>query len=210
MKRYSGHKEPWGEFVDVKINAPEVLRKQLQRAKRGTAWISSVCDPYQPLEAKYELTRRCLKELLEKQFPVNIQTKSKLVLRDMDLLKDFKEIEVGFTITTNDEKIAGFFEPGAASVADRMKALERIHSSGIKTFAFIGPLLPGDPEKLVADLDGSVDRVFIDRMNYLSQIKSFYRQLNLEWATEDEFFQEYKARLTSELKKRGMKFEAVF
>jgi DNA repair photolyase len=210
MKRYSGHKEPWGEFVDVKINAPEVLRKQLQRAKRGTVWISSVCDPYQPLEAKYELTRRCLKELLEKQFPVNIQTKSKLVLRDLDLLKDFKEIEVGFTITTNDEKIAGYFEPGAASVADRIKALERIHSSGIKTFAFIGPLLPGDPEKLVAALDGSVDRVFIDRMNYLSHIKSFYRQLSLEWATEDKFFQEYKARLTSELKKRGMKFEVVF
>jgi DNA repair photolyase len=210
MKRYSGHKEPWGEFVDVKINAPEVLRKQLQRAKRGTVWISSVCDPYQPLEAKYELTRRCLKELLEKQFPVNIQTKSKLVLRDMDLLKDFKEIEVGFTITTNDEKIARSFEPGAASVAERLKALEKLHASGIKTFAFIGPLLPGDPEKLVADLAGLVDRVFIDRMNYLNQIKAFYRQLNLEWATEDEFFQEYKARLISELKKRRMKFEAVF
>ena len=210
MKRYSGHKDPWGEFVDVKINAPEVLRKQLQRAKRGTVWISSVCDPYQPLEAKYELTRRCLKELLEKQFPVNIQTKSKLVLRDMDLLKDFKEIEVGFTITTNDEKIARSFEPGAASVSDRMKALEKLHASGIRTFAFIGPLLPGDPEKLVADLAGLVDKVFIDRMNYLNQIKAFYRQLNLEWATEDEFFQEYKARLLSELKKRRMKFEAVF
>ena len=210
MKRYSGHKEPWGEFVDVKINAPEVLRKQLQRAKRGTVWISSVCDPYQPLEAKYELTRRCLKELLEKQFPVNIQTKSKLVLRDMDLLKDFKEIEVGFTITTNDEKIARSFEPGAASVSDRMKALEKLHASGMRTFAFIGPLLPGDPEKLVADLAGLVDKVFIDRMNYLNQIKAFYRQLNLEWATEDEFFQEYKARLLSELKKRRMKFEAVF
>ena len=210
MKRYSGHKEPWGEFVDVKINAPEVLRKQLQRAKRGTVWISSVCDPYQPLEAKYELTRRCLKELLEKQFPVNIQTKSKLVLRDMNLLKDFKEIEVGFTITTNDEKIARSFEPGAASVSDRMKALEKLHASGIRTFAFIGPLLPGDPEKLVADLAGLVDKVFIDRMNYLNQIKAFYRQLNLEWATEDEFFQEYKGRLISELKKRRMKFEAVF
>jgi DNA repair photolyase len=210
MKRYSGHKERWGEFVDVKINAPEVLRKQLQRAKRGTVWISSVCDPYQPLEAKYELTRRCLKELLEKQFPVNIQTKSKLVLRDMDLLKDFKEIEVGFTITTNDEKIAKSFEPGAASVAERLKALEKLHASGIRTFAFIGPLLPGDPEKLVADLAGLVDKVFIDRMNYLNQIKAFYRQLNLEWATEDEFFQEYKARLISELKKRRMKFEAVF
>jgi DNA repair photolyase len=210
MKRYSGHKEPWGEFVDVKINAPEVLRKQLRRAKRGTVWISSVCDPYQPLEAKYELTRRCLKELLEKQFPVNIQTKSKLVLRDRDLLKDFKEIEVGFTITTNDEKIAGFFEPGAASVAERVKALETLHTSGIQTFAFIGPLLPGDPEKLVEDLAGLVDRVFIDRMNYLNQIKAFYRQLNLNWATEDEFFQEYKTRLIKALKKRRMDFEAIF
>ena len=210
MKRYSGHKEPWGEFVDVKINAPEVLRKQLQRAKRGTVWISSVCDPYQPLEAKHQLTRGCLKELLEKQFPVNIQTKSKLVLRDLDLLKHFKEMEVGFTITTNDENIARSFEPGAASVAERLGALKELHSSGIKTFAFIGPLLPGKPEKLVADLHGLVDRAFIDRMNYLSQIKAFYRQLELEWATEDEFFQEYKARLISELKKRRMNFEAVF
>ena len=210
MKRYSGHKEPWGEFVDVKINAPEVLRKQLQRAKKGTVWISSVCDPYQPLEAKYELTRRCLKELLQAQFPVNIQTKSKLVLRDLDLFKGFEDFEVGFTITTNEEKTAALFEPGAASVAERLKALEKLHSSGIRTFAFIGPLLPGKPEKLVADLSGLVDKVFIDRMNYLGQIKTFYRQLKMEWATEDEFFQDYKARLVAELKKRRMKFEAIF
>jgi DNA repair photolyase len=210
MKRYSGHKEPWGQFVDVKINAPEVLRKQLQRAKKGTVWISSVCDPYQPLEERYQLTRRCLKELLWNQFPVNIQTKSKLVLRDLDLLKGFEVIEVGFTITTDDEKTAGLFEPGAASIAERLKALEKLHSSGIRTFAFIGPLLPGNPEKLVAYLDGLADTVFIDRMNYLGQIKAFYRQQRLEWATEDEFFKGQKARLVSELKKRKMKFEAVF
>jgi DNA repair photolyase len=210
MRRYSGHKEPWGQFVDVKINAPEVLRKQLERAKKGAVWISSVCDPYQPLEARYQLTRRCLKELLQKQFPVNIQTKSKLVLRDLDLLKGFEVIEVGFTITTNDEKTAGLFEPGAASIAERLKALEKLHSSAITTFAFIGPLLPGNPEKLVAELDGLADRVFIDRMNYLGQIKAFYRQQRLEWAAEDEFFQEHKARLISELRRRKMKFEAVF
>ena len=210
MKRYSGHKEPWGEFVDVKINGPEVLNRQLQRAKQGTVWISSVCDPYQPLEAKYELTRRCLKELLQKQFPVNIQTKSKLVLRDLDLFQNFEDIEVGFTITTNEEKTAALFEPGAASVAERLKALEKLHSSGIRTFAFIGPLLPGKPEKLVADLSGLVDKVFIDRMNYLGQIKAFYRQLKMEWATEDGFFQEYKSRLVAELRKRKMKFEAIF
>ena len=210
MRRYSGHKEPWGEFVDVKINAPDVLRKQLKRAKRGRVWISSVCDPYQPLESKYQLTRGCLRELLQNQFPVNIQTKSTLVLRDLDLLKVFKDIDVGFTITTNEEKTARFFEPGAAPIAERLNALEKLHSSGIRTFAFIGPLLPGDPEKLVAELDGLVDRVFIDRMNYLNQIKAFYRQLKLEWATQDDFFQEYKGRLISELKKRRIECEAVF
>jgi len=210
MRRYSGHKEPWGEFVDAKINAPEVLRKQLRRAKRGMVWIASVCDPYQPLEVKYELTRRCLKELLQAQFPVNIQTKSKLVLRDLNLFKDFQEIEVGFTITTNDEKMARLFEPGAASVRERFEALETLHSSGIRTFAFIGPLLPGNPEKLVASLHGIVDRVFIDRMNYLGQVKAFYRRHKLDWAMEDNFFQEYKTRLISELRKRKMNFEAVF
>ena len=210
MRRYSGHKEPWGEFVDAKINAPEVLKKQLERAKKGTVWVSSVCDPYQPLEAKYELTRRCLKELAKSQFPVNIQTKSKLVLRDLNLFREIEQIEVGFTITTNDEAIAKLFEPSAAPVNERLKALERIHSSGIKTYAFIGPLLPGNPEKLVADLYGLVNKVFIDRMNYLSSIRGFYRQVGLESAMEDEFFLEYKTRLTSELKKRKMEFEVVF
>jgi DNA repair photolyase len=210
MRRYSGHKEPWGEFVDAKVNAPEVLRKQLRRARRGMVWISSVCDPYQPLEAQYELTRRCLKELLQAQFPVNIQTKSKLVLRDLDFFQDFKEIEVGFTITTHDEKIARLFEPGAASVKERFEALETLHRSGIRTFAFIGPLLPGNPEKLVASLHGIADRVFIDRMNYLNQLKTFYRLHKLDWAMEDAFFQDYKTRLISELKERKINFQAVF
>ena len=192
MRRYSGHVEPWGQFVDVKINAPELLRKQLEKAKRGIVWISSVCDPYLPLEAKYELTRRCLKELAAKQFPVNIQTKSKLVLRDMDLFQKFAEIEVGSTITTDDEKISRLFEPRASSVSDRIQMLEKIHKKGVKTFAFIGPLLPGNPEKLIERLFGVVDKVFIDKMNYMSTIRTFYIHHGLNEATTDEFFNEYR------------------
>jgi DNA repair photolyase len=210
MRRYSGHKEPWGEFVDVKMNAHEVLKKQLNRAKRGTVWISSVCDPYQLLEEKYELTRRCLKELANKQFPVNIQTKSKLALRDLDLFQEFEEIEVGFTITTDDERVARQFEPGATSVKERVKALEKIHASGIKTYAFIGPILPGNPEKLAQNLEGKVDYVYIDRMNYLNSIKGFYKEMGFEREATDSFFHEYKKRLTSELKKRRMKYEVLF
>lgn len=124
MRRYSGHKEPWGEFVDIKMNAPEVLKKQLNRAKRGTVWVSSVCDSYQPLEEQYKITQRCLKELAKKQFPVNIQTKSTLALRDLDVFQEFEEIEVGFTIATDDERVARQFEPQATPVKDRLKALE--------------------------------------------------------------------------------------
>lgn len=210
MRRYSGHSETWGEFVDVKINAPVVLKRQLEKAKKGTVWISSVCDPYQPLEAKYELTRGCLKELLRKQFPVNIQTKSGLVLRDVDLFREFEEIEVGFTITTDDEGVARLFEPGATPVRERLGALKRIHASGIKTFAFVGPLLPGNPERLVQALKGKTDRVFIDRMNYLYSIKGFYRELGFEGEMTDRFFHEHKRRLVSELRKRRMEFEVLF
>jgi DNA repair photolyase len=210
MRRYSGHSEPWGEFVDVKVNAPEILKKQLDKAKRGTVWISSVCDPYQPLEGKYRLTRSCLKELAKKDFPVNIQTKSKLVLRDVDLLQEFKAIEVGCTITTDDEQVAKLFEPGAASVEERLRALETIHASGVNTFAFVGPVLPGNPERLIERLEGKVDTVLIDRMNYLYSVRGFYHQLGLEGDMTDRFFQEYRERLISELDKRKMKFQVLF
>ena len=210
MRRYSGHKEPWGEFVDIKINAPDLLKKQLERARKGTVWISSVCDPYQPLEAKYKLTRQCLKKLIVNQFPVNVQTKSKLVLRDLDLLLQFEEIEVGFTISTDDERIAKLFESGASSVKERLDTLEKIHSKGIRTFAFVGPLLPGNPEKLVGLLEGKTDKIYIDKMNYLYTIRRFYHQQGLEKATTDKFFIEFKERLINELKKRKMKFEVLF
>jgi len=210
MRRYSGHKEAWGEFVDAKINAPEVLKKQLERAKRGTVWISSVCDPYQPLEEKYKITQRCLKALAKKQFPVNIQTKSQLALRDRDLFQEFEQLEVGFTITTDDERVAKQFEPRATPVKDRLKALEKIHASGISTYAFIGPILPGNPERLAKNLEGKVEYVYIDRMNYLSSITGFYRQLGLDRETTDRFFNGYKRRLIPELKRRKIKYEVLF
>lgn len=210
MKRYSGHSEEWGDFVDVKVNSPEVLGRQLERAKRGTVWISSVCDPYQPVEARYAMTRQCLMVLVKKQFPVNIQTKSHLALRDMDLFREFETIEVGFTVTTDDERMARLFEPGASSIQERIDALGRLHSSGVRTFVFIGPLLPGRPERLVRELEGKVERVLIDRMNYVSSLRAFYRRVGLETAATERFFLEQKERLVAELQKRNMAFETCF
>ena len=111
---------PWGSFVDVKINAPAILQREMKKAPRGNIMISSVTDPYQPVEDQYKLIRQCLEVLLAYQFPVSILTKSSLVLRDLDLIKRFKEMEVGITITTDDDKIREIFEPNAPSIETRI------------------------------------------------------------------------------------------
>ena len=210
MRRYSGHQEPWGEFVDVKINAAEVLEKQLTRAKKGVVWISSVCDPYQPLEKTYALTRRCLEALAAKQFPANIQTKSTLILRDLDILQEFEYVEAGFTITTDDEAVARQFEPGAPPIKLRIAALKKLRSAGIATFAMVAPLLPGNPHNLIGYLEDAADRVLIDRMNYMNTNKWIYRKLGYHREMEDRYFNETRERLILELNRRGMKYEIFF
>lgn len=174
MKRYTGHAEPWGSFVDAKVNAPELLKKQIRRAAKGPVMISSVTDPYQALEARYQLTRRCLEILLESGFPVEVLTKSPLVLRDLDLIRGFRDIEVGITITTDDDRVRKVFEPYAPPVEARIQALQALQQNGIRTYAFIGPVLPMDPEVLAARIRPCVDSVLIDRMNYLSKTLRIY------------------------------------
>ena len=172
--------------MDVKINAPEILQRQLKRARNGRVMISSVTDAYQQIESKYKLTRQCLEILLQNQSPVDILTKSPLVLRDMDIIKKFKDIEVGITITTNDEEIRKVFEPNAPSIIARMRALKTLHDNRIKTYAFIGPALPMNPETLSEKINTHVDSIIIDRMNYTSKTLKIYQRMNLnEWLDKD-------------------------
>lgn len=195
MKRFTGHTEAWGSFVDVKVNSPEVLQRQLQRKARGRVMISSVTDAYQPIEAKYKLTRKCLEVLLQYQFPVDILTKSPLVLRDLDLIKEFKDIEVGITVTTNDEKIRKVFEPKAPSITARINTLKKLHNNGINTYAFIGPVLPMNPEALLENINPHVDSIIIDRMNYTSKTLKIYKRMNLSKWLEDGFIENIIQRL---------------
>lgn len=209
IPRYTGHSEPWGTFVDAKVNAPEVLHRQLIRARRGTVWVSSVCDCYQPLEAKYRLTRRCLEELAAAQFPVRVQTKSVLALRDLDVFERFRDFEATYTITTNDERIARLLEPLASPVAERIQALETLHRAGIRTSVFIGPILPGDPAALVAALEGKVDEALIDRLNYVGTVRRFYEGAGLAACLEDDFFSRMTAAYVRELRKRHIPHRVV-
>jgi len=177
MKRFTDHSEEWGSFVDVKVNFLERLEREVKKAKPGVVMISSVTDPYQPLEEKYKLTRGSLEILSKYDFPVSIQTKSDLVLRDVDLLKNLKECEVGFTITCLDPEIQKRFEPHSSSTQERFEALKKLNEAGIDTFIFFGPVLPYffDTEKSIAlllqkALETKVKFVYIDKMNYTPSI----------------------------------------
>lgn len=208
MKKFSGHSEPWGEFVDVKINAPDLLQVEIKRKREGTVWVSGVCDPYQPLEEKYMLTRRCLEILTQNSWPVVIQTRSPLVLRDMDILKKAVNMEVGFSITTADDSIRELFEPHAPSITDRLRALEELHNSGIRTYAMIAPLLPG-AEALAECLEGKVDYILVDRMNY-HYADWIYRKYGLEDRLSDDFFYRTAREIANICRKSGIECRIVF
>lgn len=204
MRRFSGHREPWGEFVDVKINAPDLLRNTIKRKKPGRVWISGVCDPYQPLEVKYALTQRCLEILVENSWPVVIQTRSPLVLRDMDIIKKGEDMEVGLTITTADDRIRSLFEPKAPPIEERISTLGELHRAGIRTYVMIAPMLPG-VEGIAEQLAGKVDHVILDRMNY-HHADWVYRKYGLQDKMADSFFIQTERILRTKFMKLGISF----
>jgi len=142
MKRFTGHRESWGEFVDVKINAPELIFENTEKYKNKSIMISSVTDPYQPTERKYKLIRGILEKLILLNPDLYILTKSDLIVRDIDLLKKFKKCIVGVSLSLLDDKIRKQVEPFTSSVKKRIQVVKELNKAGIKTFIFISPILP--------------------------------------------------------------------
>lgn len=186
----------WGEYVYAKVNAPELLRAELpkklkQKGIGKEIFFSSVTDPYQGMEAKYQLTRACLEELLAFSFGglVSILTKSDLVLRDLDLFKKLPRVSVGLTVTSTDDGVSRFFETYAPSSSRRIEALAALRKEGIKTYAFIGPLLPHFVaqerilDRLMAAIAESGTRdVFVEHLNLSLYIRN---RLMKEMKAED-------------------------
>jgi len=156
MRKYTDHASPWGSFVDVKINAPQLLEKELLRKKPGSVLLSSVTDPYQPVEEKYQLTRKVLKRLAPSKFTATILTKSDLVTRDQDLLQQFKaeQIDVGFTINFTSEEDRQLWEPGASSIDKMFEAIRKLAKNDIPIYVHVGPYFPG-----ITNLETILDRV---------------------------------------------------
>lgn len=208
IKKFTGHKEAWGDFVDVKINAAELLPVGLKKKKRGRVWISGLCDPYQPLEKKYMLTRKCLEILANNKWPVTVQTRSSLVLRDIDILRRGEDFEVGLSITTADDGIRKLFEPVAPPINDRINTLDELHKAGIRTFAMIAPILPG-AENLPSELEGKVDSILVDRLNY-HYADAVFRQYRMEDKLSDEFFLKTGREIVSACRKSGIDCNSAY
>ena len=208
IKKFSGHKESWGQFVDIKVNASDLLQVEINKKRRGRVWVSGLCDPYQPLEAEYKLTRKCLEILAHHKWPVTIQTRSSLVLRDIDIIQGAKDFEAGLTITTADDDIRKLFEPDAPSIKERLHTLDELHSSGVRTYAMIAPVLPG-VEDLVVALAGKVDHIIVDRMNY-HYADWIYRKYGLGDKLTDDFFHRTAHELANACKRSGIACNLVF
>lgn len=187
---------------------PSRSRMPISKKRQGSVWISGVCDPYQPLEVKYQLTRKCLKILTDHNWPVIIQTRSPLVLRDSDIIREVPDIEVGFSITTADDSIRKVFEPYAPPIEERLRALDELHRVGIRTYAMIAPILPG-AELLAKALEGKVDYIMIDRMNY-NYADWVYTKYELQDNLSEDFFYRTSRELADECLKSGTDCRLVF
>jgi DNA repair photolyase len=207
MKKFTGHREPWGGFVDVKVNAPDLLRREITRKPVGRVWMSGVCDPYQPLEERYGLTRRCLDILVRNAWPVTVQTRSPLVLRDLDILVEADDAEAGFSVTTADDGVRALFEPHAPPVRARLEALDELHRAGVRTYAMIAPILPG-AEGLPEELAGKVDYVLVDRMNY-HYADWVYRKYGMGTKLTDEFFHKTAREFAAAFGRKGIECRVV-
>ena len=142
MIRFTGHKgDKWGQFLDIKTFELNKIKPQKYDGKR--ILISSVTDPYIPLELKFQNTRKILEKLVGTKAEIVILTKSKFIERDIDLFKKFEKIEVGISINTSDEKFARIIEPLASKPSERLNVVKKINYHGIKTYIFISPFFPG-------------------------------------------------------------------
>lgn len=146
--------DDWGLWVEVKENAVNQLNKRRVLYDKKI-YVGSVTDPYQPIEAKINLTRSILEVLATpaKMPRLVLQTRSPLVTRDIDILKRFSHIRVNMTVTTDSDAIRKRFEPFCPSINQRMEAIAAVKAAGIKTSVCVTPMLPlENPEQFARQL----------------------------------------------------------
>ena len=171
MKRFTGHKEEWGTFIDVKRCRKPISKKKL---KGKTVFLASVTDCYNSYEEKYCITQSILTQLLDVECTVSISTKSSLILRDVELLKQFKDISVAMSINTLDESFKNDMD-NASGIEARMNTLKVLHKNGIHTVLFMSPIFPAitDYKEIIEKSRVFVDEYWFENLNLRGEYKSW-------------------------------------
>ena len=164
MRKFTGHSEPWGDFLDVRCAETPLRPAKLFHTH---VLLSSVTDPYNPYEKQYGATRALLKQLQYAQAYVHILTKSALVTRDIDLLKQMPGCQVGFSFSSADNHFRQLAEPGTSAVEEKINALQTLHENGIQTFVMVAPLMPGltDWKEIIVRTRPYTGRYHFDSLN---------------------------------------------
>lgn len=183
MKRFTNHVEPWGEFVDVKLCDKPI---NLKKVAGKTIFMSSVTDCYNPLEAKYKITRKILEQLKNSDAFVQINTKNKLILRDLDILTQIKHLTVGMSVNSLDDNFSRDLDR-ASSISERISTLKTLHENGIYTILFMSPIFIGitDWQAIIEKTKDFIDEYWFEDLNLrgsykftiLNYIKSNYPDL---------------------------------
>ena len=183
MKKITNHSENWGDFIDIKLTEEEIDLKKIQNK---TIFLSSVTDPYLSFEKEYLITRSILEEIKNSNCKLIITTKSSLILRDLDILKQIKNLTVCISINTIDEKFKNDMDK-SSSIKERIKTLKILHENNISTVAFISPIFPyiTDIKDIIESVKDYVDFCWFEnlklRANYkkdiLNYIKDNYKEL---------------------------------
>lgn len=208
--RWRKQKEKWGEFVDVKINAPELINRE-SKDKKGVVVLCTSSDPYLPIEKKYELTRRVLQNL-NPNLGLLILTKSDLIIRDIDLFKRFKNCEFGLTITTLDENIKRIFEPFSPSSHARLDALKKLKEEGCYTYCFVGPILPylTDLKEIFKEVSPFVDSFMFEDLNLNPAKREIFEAIKKNFPDLEEKYRNlskgFWLEKEKEIKKLGKQF----
>lgn len=178
MKRFTNHPEPWGEFLDVKY-WPEIRKPEKYAGKE--LFFGTVTDPYNPQEEQYRRTRSLLEQLQGSGVKITIQTKSDLVLRDIDLLRSFSDIRVGFSINTLDEAFRADMDK-AVSIERRLATMKALHEAGIRTTCFISPIFPAltDVPAIIDRVKGQCQLVWLENLN----LRGSYKTVILDYIKE--------------------------
>ncbi|MCY3868565.1 MAG: radical SAM protein [Gemmatimonadetes bacterium] len=158
----------WGEWVQPKMNAPFLLGKARAKIYGRKIFMGSATDPYQYIERKYRLSRRCLKVLVDCNLKaLTVHTRSHLILDDLDLLVQFgSRLRVGFSVPTNDDRVRKRTEPKAPKIGVRLKAMKRLREAGIHVTASLAPVLYCQPRQFAEQIAEAADGVYFGKMDY--------------------------------------------